>query len=266
MAHRQPRQTKEELRALLLDTGRKILREQGLSSGAEALTFKTVFDRVDEETGLRVTNASVIRRVWENQAEFQADVLVTVALDDHHEQIELGVGAVRSLLDDVDLSSGASRQEALRELCRLVGELNAQAVRKSNDWPLWIGVWALAASGQPLDYRKKIEAALLDGFDGFTERIVNAYAAMAGSLGFRPRTPFTLRQFAIAADSLGQGYGLRDRIDNSILETIDLPTGPGGGAQQWTLFAVAFEGLVRQFFEIDPEWEPGPDVAHHAGR
>ena len=242
---------------LLLETGRRILREQGLSSGAEALTFKTVFDRVDEETGIRVTNASVIRRVWENQAEFQADVLVTVALDDHHEQIDLGVGVVRSMLDDVDLRSPSSREEALRELCRLVGELNAQAVRRSSDWPLWIGVWAQAASGQPLDYRKKIESALLAGFDGFTGRIVDAYAAMAGSLGFRPRTPFTLRQFAIAVDSLGQGYGLRDRIDHSILDSIELPTGPDGGSQKWTLFAVAFEGLVRRFFEIDPDWGPG---------
>ncbi len=262
---RQPRQTKEELRALLLDAGRTILREQGLSSGAGALTFKTVFDRVNEETGIRVTNGSVIRRVWENQAEFQADVLATVALDDHHEQVEFGVGAVTSMLDRADLSSPASRQGALRELCRLVGELNADAVRQSDDWPLWIGVWALAASGQPLDYRKRIESALLEGFDDFTERIVDAYGAMAGILGFRLRRPFTLRQFAIAADSLGQGYGLRDRIDDSIPESIELPTGPGGGVQQWTLFAVAFDGLVQRFFELDPDWEPGTSSVPNRG-
>jgi hypothetical protein len=253
---RQPRQSREELRALLLETGRRILREQGLSSGAEALTFKTVFDRVEEEAAIRVTNGSVIGRVWENQAEFQADVLVTIALDDHHEQIDVGLGAAKSILNDVDLSTPESRQEALREVCRLVGELNAQVVRKSRDWPLWVGVWALAASGQPRGCHKKIESALLAGFDGFTGQIVDAYAAMAGYLGFRPRSPFTLLQFAVAADSLGQGYGLRDRIDHSIVGRIDLPTGPGGATQEWTLLAVAFEGLVQRFFEIDPDWEP----------
>jgi hypothetical protein len=262
-ANRQPRQTREELRALLLETGRTILREQGLSSGAEALTFKTVFDRVEQEAAIRVTNGSVIGRVWENQAEFQADVLATIAHDDHHEQIDLGLGAARSMLNDVDLSTPASRQDALREVCRLVGELNAQVVRNSRDWPLWVGVWALAASGQPLDCHKKIESALLAGFEGFTERIVDAYAAMADYLGFRPRSPFTLLQFAIAADSLGQGYGLRDRIDGSIVDSIALPTGPGGVTQQWTLLAVAFEGLVQRFFEIDPDWEP--DRGRHMG-
>jgi len=253
---RQPRQSREELRALLLETGRRILREQGLSSGAEALTFKTVFDRVEEEAAIRVTNGSVIGRVWKNQAEFQADVLVTIALDDHHEQIDVGLGAAKSILNDVDLSTPESRQEALREVCRLVGELNAQVVRKSRDWPLWVGVWALAASGQPRGCHKKIESALLAGFDGFTGQIVDAYAAMAGYLGFRPRSPFTLLQFAVAADSLGQGYGLRDRIDHSIVGRIGLPTVPGGATQEWSLRAVAFEGLVQRFFEIDPDWEP----------
>ena len=60
-----------------------MLREEGLGTGAEALTFKRVFDRVEEDTGVRLTNASVIRRVWENQAEFQVDVLVTIALGDY---------------------------------------------------------------------------------------------------------------------------------------------------------------------------------------
>jgi hypothetical protein len=254
-APRQPRQTREELRARLLHAGRAILLEQGLSSGAEAVTFKTVFDRVQEESGIRVTNGSVIGRVWANQAEFRTDVLVTVAHDDHHEQIEFGLEAVRAILDDADLHSPASRLEAMRELCRLVGEINSQVVRKSSSWPLWIGVWALAASGQPLDDRKRIESALVDGFDAFTERIVEAYVAMAGFLGFRPRQPLTIRQFAVAADSLGQGYGLRNRIDDSVTEYIDLPSGPDGATQKWTLFAVAFDGLVQRFFELDPDWE-----------
>ena len=79
---------------------------------------------------------------------------------------------------------------------------------------------------------------------------------MISYLGFRLREEFTLHQFVIAADSLSQGYGLRDRIDNSFAERILRPTGPGGEDQEWTLFAVAFEGLIEKFFEIDPEWVP----------
>ena len=33
---------------------------------------------MEAKTGLRITNASVIKRIWENQADFQADVFVTI--------------------------------------------------------------------------------------------------------------------------------------------------------------------------------------------
>jgi len=33
--------------------------------------------------------------------------------------------------------------------------------------------------------------------------------------------------------------------------------GSGGEPQEWTLFAIGFESLVQQFFEIDPDWSPG---------
>ena len=34
---------------MLLDAGRSILRDEGLGTGAEAITFKRVFDRVERE-------------------------------------------------------------------------------------------------------------------------------------------------------------------------------------------------------------------------
>ena len=82
MAERQPRRTKEDLRSLLLDAAQTILREEGLGVGTDALTFKRVFDRVEQDTGLRLTNASVIRRVWENQAEYHTDVLIDILNND----------------------------------------------------------------------------------------------------------------------------------------------------------------------------------------
>jgi hypothetical protein len=256
MTAKRSRLKRGELRELLLETGRAILRDEGLGSGAESLTFKKVFDRVEAETGIRLTNASVIRRVWENQAQFQLDVLVTVAFGQNKEEIDLAMGSVGPTLSRLDLTTPESRDEALRELCRVGGALNAESVRRSSNWPLLIGVWSLAAAGGPLDQRKKIEAALLSGYGAFIDRIETIYSSMAAFLGLRLREEFTLRQFAVAVDSLGQGYGLHDRLDGFAVDTIVRSTGPGGLPQDWTLFAVAFEGIVRQFFEIDPDWKP----------
>ena len=266
MSETQRRRNREELRALLLRTGQSILREEGLGSGAEMLTFKRVFDRVEKDTGIRLTNASVIRRVWENQAEFQTEVLVAIAQDDNQDEIDRTVMAVEPILSAVDVSSPRARTESLRELCRIGGAANVDAVRQSSYWPLSIAVWALAAFDEPTERRRRIEQALVSGYDAFTDRIAGVYAGMAALLGFRLREQFTLHQFAMAADALGQGCGLRDRVDRSKMEGITRATGPDGAPQEWALFAVAFEGLVWQFFEIDPEWEPHPAGVHGGGR
>ena len=256
-AHRQRKQTKEDLRTLLLDTGRTILQEEGLGTGAEALTFKRVFDRVEKDTGLRLTNASIIRRVWDNQADYQADVLVSIAADDGRMEFEYTDAAIARFLDQIDVSSDEARWRSAAELCRVAGAANVEALERSPNWTSWIGVWALASAGDPYVFRTRIESALVDGYDAFTRRYVELYAGMASLLGFRLRPGLTLRQFAIAAESLAEGCALRERVDPSEMSAIARPTGPDGAPQAWTLFAVGLDALVRQFFELDPEWTPG---------
>ncbi len=262
---RHPRHSREEIRELLLETGRAILREEGPGTGAEVVTFKKAFDRLEEATGIRLTNASVIRRVWENQAEFQADLLVTIALDENQEEIDATVGAVVPLLADADLTTVASRRATMRELCRVGGAANFQAMRQSDNWPLWIGVWGLARNTDAGAHGDRIRAALVAGYDAFNDRIEDAYLAISSFVGFRLRPGLTLRQFTIAVDCLGQGCGLRDHVDDTHMDGIIRPTGPGGAPQEWTLFAIGFESLVQQFFEIDPEWHPDDGVAEESG-
>lgn len=253
---RQRKQSREELRTLLLDTGRAILQEEGLGTGAEALTFKRVFDRVEEQTGLRLTNASIIRRVWDNQAEFQADVLVSIATDDGSAEIEYTEAAIAPFLEHLDVSSPEARWQSAAELCRVAGAANVEALERSPNWTSWIGVWALATAGNSREHHRRIEAALVDGYNTFTRRFVELYAGMAALLGFRPREGLTLRHFAIAAESLAEGCGLRSRVDRSDMFAIVRPTGPDGAPREWTLFAVGLEALARQFFDLDPEWAP----------
>ncbi len=248
---KQSRRSREELRDLLLDVGRSVLQDEGLG----ALTFKRVFDRLDETRGIRLTNASVIRRVWRDQADFRADVLVAVALAENENEVDRTLQAVGGLLDEVDLSTPEARQLTMRELCRLGGAANLQVMRDSTNWPVWIGAWGLASSNEAEDYRERIERAVVAGYDAFNERIEEVYVAMTTYVGYRLRQPLTLRQFTVAADSLGQGCGLRDRFDSTHMDGILLPTGHQGALQEWTLFAIGFHALVTQFFELDPDWQ-----------
>jgi hypothetical protein len=102
------RRSREELRRTLVDEGRQILLTEGLEAGSSNLTFKRVFDRVEAKTGARITNASVIKRIWENQADFQADVLVTIALGESRRARGSGQRVV-AMLEQLDLTTQESR-------------------------------------------------------------------------------------------------------------------------------------------------------------
>lgn len=251
------RRSREEIRDLLLRAGGEVVCEEGVGS----LTFGRVFRRLEEETGIRITNGSVIGRVWENQADFRADVLVAVALKKNANEVERTVNAVSPALTHLDVSSPEARQRVMQELCRLGGAANLQVMREGGNWPLWAGAWQLALTQENPDHQKRIQDALVQGQDAFNEKIEEVYLAVADALGYRLRTPLTLRQFTVATDALGQGIGLRDQFDSRHMDAIWLPTGPNGELQEWTLFAIGFGSLVERFFEIDPEWSPpGPEA------
>lgn len=253
---RRPKQSRDELRALLVSTGRTILQEEGFGTGAETLTFKRVFARVEADTGIRLTNASIIGRVWANQADFQTDVIAAVAADEGADERMGTVEALVPVLDDLDVSSPQGRLDALRELCRVGGAANIESLRRSENWSIWIGVWALATVGAHPDQRAKIESALMEGYSAVTEQYEELYLSLLGILGLRLREGLTIRQFTIAAGAMAEGCALRDRVDGSHMSGIIRPSGPGGEEQPWSLFGIALEALSRQFLELDPEWEP----------
>ena len=67
------RRSREELREIVLEAGRDVLLSEGLGTGAEHLSFKRVLSHVERTRGIRVTNASVIGRIWVDMADYQAD-------------------------------------------------------------------------------------------------------------------------------------------------------------------------------------------------
>jgi hypothetical protein len=238
----------------MLGAGLAILEEQGLGVGAGDLTFKRVFDRVEAEAGVRLTNASVIRRVWENQAEFQDDVLALVAsAGDSGDEMGDTAAALMPLLESIDRSTPGGRWLGLSEVCRVGGAASLRALADSRSWSLWVGVWVLAVTSPPTERVRRIRQALLDGYGATTDLWSELYSAMLTHVGLRPRAPLTLRQFTVSVGALVEGCALRagaERDQAAILR----PTGPDGELQEWTLFGIGLEALAFQFLEVDPDW------------
>jgi hypothetical protein len=254
MASRRSKMSRDDLYTLFVETGRTILREEGLGAGGETLTFKRVSERVETDTGIRVTNASLIGRVWENQYEYQTDVLATFAADDSTSEIEETLGGLVTILSGMDPSSEESRRWTMREVCRVSAAANTAALSQSTDWSLWIGIWAVTAVGTAPERRRRIELALEQSYQAVTERMEGIYKAGMDFVGFRVRPGLTVRQFTIAVAALAEGCVLRDRVDAANMNGIMRPTGPHGEEQEWTLFGLALEALAHEFFELDPDW------------
>lgn len=261
MATRRPRMTRDDLYSLFVETGRTILREEGLGAGGEVLTFKRVSERVEADTGIRVTNASLIGRVWENQFDYQTDVLATIAADDSTSEIQDTLRGLAPVLANMDPLSEESRRWTLREVCRVSAAANTDALSRSTDWSLWIGIWAVTAVGAAPERRRRIESALEEAYQAVTERMEGIYKGGMDFVGYRVRPGLTVRQFTIAVAALAEGCVLRDRVDRANMNGIMRPTGPDGKEQEWTLFGLALEALANAFFELEPDWSPAGSLA-----
>jgi len=249
------RRSRAELRALLLAAAREILEDEGIQTASTNLTFKRVFERVERQTGRTVTNASVIRRVWDNMAEFQADVLVSVAQDERRAELNRTLEAVGRVLDHSDRSTEATRRQALGELCRIGGEASTAVAQDSVLWSAWIGVLAIATTAPDPDLRQRMVGALLDSYDTVARFWEGTLSELFGYLGFRIRAPRTIRQFVDGVLAWSEGNAIRQHVSGQVAR-LSLPTGRDRGTQEWTLFGIGLEGLVLQFFESDPDFVP----------
>jgi hypothetical protein len=244
--------SRERLRALLLGAGQSILLEEGMGTGADVLNFKRVFDRVEAETGVRLSNASVIGRIWGSLAEYQTDVLVELASDTSRSNVSEVATLVADVLGRSDLSTPEARAMALYEVCRVVGEGLGDALRRSASWSVWIHLWATAACSDLPDRHQRVLTRLTESYEAINRQGEEAFSGLMTILGYRPREPLTVPQFLNAAGALAEGCSLRDRVDPRMVD-IPLPTGPDGANLPWTIHGIGLHALVLEFFEPDPD-------------
>lgn len=244
----------------MLGAGREILKEEGIEATTNNLTFKRVFEHVERDQGIQLTNASVIRHVWVNQADFQADVLAAIAHDVERPEVDESLRAITTFLDGFDLSTETLRLTAARQLCRVVGAASSETMQTSSNWPLWISVVAMATTSSASERRSRVQSALQEGYTSLTEFWEASSAIFMTHLGLRFRPPWTMRHYTITTTALSEGYALRQHIEGT-MDPFVLPTGPDGELQEWTVFGLAMEALVLQSIEPDPDFTPPPPTS-----
>ncbi len=236
--------------------GRDLLMEEGLAVGGAGLTFKRAFERLEATRGVHLTNASVIRRVWENQADFRADVLVEAAqAADSSGEAGATLDALFPLVATFDLTTPEGRMRALQDLARIGGEVSIRSRLATPEWSVWMGAWVLSLTGSDTEERRRVKNALLEGLEEVSDLWDQIYGVMSASLGFRMRPGLTMRQFTVSSATLVEGCALEQGDDGEVA-MVSRPTGPGGALEEWTIFGIGLSALSRAYFEIDPDWIP----------
>jgi len=258
-----PSMRRNELRDLLIDVGLDLLIEEGLARGTERLTFKRVFDRAAEERGLRVTNASVIGRIWVDMADYQADVLAAALESIDQAGVEDTIRAAGEVLATADLDSPEGRRTAATELIRVACDAHIETMVRSRTANLTIGLRGLGVSRLPSDGGTPAAESLRSAYEVYCIRWDFALGRAFEVLGVRMRPGVTIRQLSMLAISLAEGFAIWDRVDPTMTRHILRPTGKEGEKQEWTLFSMGIEGLLWQFAELEegPAWPPGPGAS-----
>jgi hypothetical protein len=249
------RRSRDELRDLILDAGREVLLAEGLGSGAEHLTFKRVLAHVEVTQGIRVTNASVIRRIWDNQNEFQLEVIRSIV----NAQGDLEVAATSDAFDEalavMDFSTPELRRASLGELIRVTCAGYIESASTSD-----AAIQMALATYISANLHTSAGSPLVGPFQTVNDRLtleyMELYKAGLDLVGWRMKPGLSLADGAATISALAEGVLMRMVADPAILTTIPQVRPMDGATVEWTLLAIGMNEIVDFFAEPDPDWAP----------
>jgi hypothetical protein len=249
------RRSREELREIVLEAGREVLLTEGLGTGAEHLSFKRVLSHVAATRGIRITNASVIGRIWENQEQFQLDVVNTIANIQGDEEASLTTEALEAALARLDVSTPARRRASLAELIRVsCAEYMTAASTSAATIQMALVSYVAASQTATSDNR------MIDSYRSTNRRLTARYEELYShglqACGWRIRPQYSMHEVASLLSAVAEGILLHQLIDPRAFQPIVLASGLDGSDVEWTQHGITMNMLVDFFAEPDPDW-PG---------
>jgi len=247
------RRSREELRSIVLDAGRDVLLSEGLGTGAEHLSFKRVLSHVEATRGIRITNASVIGRIWENQEEFQLDVINSVANFQGDEEVALTYEALASAIDLVDVSTPERRRASLAELIRVAcGQYMSAA--STSAATIQMALVTYVAASQATSGDNPLLASYRETNARLTRRYEELYTLGLQACGWRVRPQYSMHDVASLLSAIAEGLLLHGLVDPDAFRPTVLVRELDGAEVEWTPQGLTMNSLVEFYCEPDPDW------------
>ena len=238
----------------MLDKAVEMLKDRGLSLGFDTVRLEDAIVAAD------APRASAYRAWTDNDGDRSPqtvfhDELAAHILDDYPKTSAEHSITVREAIEalgipeDLATLTQEERSLALWHVVRAGGNYNQDQLLENPLWPIAIAL--TGALGTRYD-SAELEHTWKAGERMLAERFIELYQGLTAMFGFRIRSVYTWEQFDAAVAGTAQGLALRRGLHDDV-EPIARATGPDGADQEWSLFAVCLEALLRQFFEPDPD-------------
>lgn len=248
------RRTRVELEAMLLDAARQLLLADGITLGLDSITFKRVFDHLQEQTGVRVTHSSVIERIWRDQDDFHLAVIDSILKLTFPEDPLFASSLERMIgvMETADRTTPDGRWEAMFEVCRVGAADNLQLIQADVWWPLWINVWTYLATGGA-DESSQLRDSVRSNYHASDEIYQSVYSGIMAHLGFKVKDGFTLDDIDAMLSWSAEGAAIRQRVDPDTLKP------RRHDSKMWTPLGLSFKAIVLLAIELDPSFTPAED-------
>ena len=194
---------------------------------------------------VKVTNASVIGRIWENQEDFQRAVLRSVASGDALD-LSPTVDCVAAVLAEADLSSIEGRRRALMDACRKGSAVTTETMRSSTGWSTWLALWSLHAAEGSDKSDAEIATLLRSTAARTAEQVAELASSAFDALGFDFAPGLDLTVVTAAIGSFTHGAFLNADSYDAPARGLPMPTGPNGDVEDWTLMGIGIHSIVER--------------------
>jgi len=224
------RRTLDETRALLLRTGLELLHDRGLFVAVTHIRLADVARAADLTTGAAY-------RIWERQEDFHLDLAVAAIRHRNEHSLKATVVQIHDALD-----AGAPLAEVLR-----IGAIaHRYLVSPTDPFLIALSLRTLSTAVPELaDAAQARHAESMEAFEGLYRVVLDRYRR-------RIRPPMGIEALSHALAALSEGFAMQTMsgIEHPCYELPDLPPGVGS---DWSLLALAVEGVVERLTEPIPD-------------
>ncbi|MEM9563547.1 MAG: hypothetical protein AAGA93_13060 [Actinomycetota bacterium] len=250
------RRSKDELRALLVSTGERLLLQDGIALTPYSLTYAGVFEYIKATRGVTLHRSAIHKHIWSSQGEFQADVLAEAARYDPGESLVSARQAMAAQVAVRNPDGTVNQRQMILDSTLAIVEAQMHVSAHSSSFHRWQSIKASMLSQDAGDHAVELARAISDRYEELVSDFVETYRSVLPLVGLQVNPDLKIdedqayQQFAVLGAAFTSGADYNATAGSGLATgTVPLPRVDGSGrSDSWPIQAMASLAILDLFF------------------